>query len=116
MALTDSRRSLVVRFKIRLALVEGRIDEARESVAAYMANPLNDRRMEEFHFPALAEHFDQPDQALSYLRQLDYTTMTGIGAQVFWPAYFGDYDLARTWMKEVMGRNDIFDDIDLYHR
>jgi len=112
-ALSDSSRSLVTRLKVRMALTEGMIEEARESVARFAASSHDDVRLDEFFFLPLSELFDKPAEARAYLGSLDHESLNNIGANVFWPAYFEDFDLARAWMNEVMGRMDIFDDIDL---
>jgi TolB-like protein len=111
--LADFGRSLVARFKIRMALSDGLTEVARQSVDAFMEKPRDDERLDDFHFQKLVGLLDEPERARQYLREINYQLSPSLGADVFWAAYFDDFDLADTWMKEVLGRHDIFDDVDM---
>jgi TolB-like protein/Tfp pilus assembly protein PilF len=110
--LANFRRSLVVRFKLRMALSDGLNDVARQSVRAFLDNPHQTEAMDLLLFGPLIEMLDDPDRARDYLRKLDTSTLRNIGADLFWLAYFEDFELADQWMEVALNQKGDYGEVD----
>ena len=87
--LNDFRRSLVVRFKIRMALSEGLKDVARQIASTFLENPHETEVTREFYFVPMLEMLDEPDRARAYLHNIELDSLDNIDSQLFWLAYYG---------------------------
>ncbi len=97
--LSDFSRSLVVRFKLRMALTEGMNDVARQTVKIFADHPNENEGDQVFHFIPLIEMLDQPQKAREYMRGLNLNEARDISSLMFWAAYFDDLDLADSMME-----------------
>ena len=110
--LSDFGRSLVVRFKVRMALSDGLKDVARQSVQKFVDNPDENEANEVFRFIPLIKMLDEPDRAHEFMRSIDVNKVENIGPDLFWLAYFDDFELAERWMENALARGDTYEDVD----
>ena len=109
--LADHRRSLVVRFKFRMALSDGMPDVAREAVRKYKESPHPTEKTDRQWFIPLIELLDQPDRARAFLHEAD-TASIELGSNLFWVAWFGDLELADRWMELLAREPGRFNEVD----
>jgi len=115
--LSGGTRSLILRFKLRILLSDGNVEGAREAVARFK-RVAQGRDLEEMSVPiALVESIDEPAKALALLRSIDVSSrdemhINNIASDLFWVAYFKDYDLADEWMAFALQRTDNLAEID----
>jgi len=108
--LADHRRSLVVRFKYRMALSDGMPDAAREAVHQFVINPHPTENIDRQLFIPLVDLLDQPDRARALLRDAD--TSLDLWANLFWAAWFDDLELADRWMEILASETGRFNEVD----
>ena len=102
-------RSLPVRFKVRMALSEGRKDIARQSANSFVDNPNDGNKAEDLYFQEMIRFLDEPDKARESLQRIydEGLESSSVEPVLFWTMYYGERELAESWLEAALERRTL---------